>query len=416
MMKKVKLLVYVFALLIFCANKNSFALNTSNSRSSNTVYALSAEEQYSASSVVWGMVDYQFGFNVNATYTLSLGLACPIRGGSVKLAAGAALELLADLHISNSVDLVIGAASGSTAYVDGNANVIFFHGNLTIPANRKIIFTDNTIIDCQGNDLYLDSGAQLIVSSGKELMIKNAVIKNLQGTSSSSGGIVLSSYNTLLTLDDVVLDLGDTYTLDQGYIKIRNKVTCRGEGKTFSFSYKLDTYPFHSNFIIIDKNSTLLFDMGTIFQYKQSSQYAYYNDGVTTYIPVLQVRQSLFMTDRSSKLHLNGCIFKVPVESRSIKYYVSPGPDQAFGAYDVGGIDLLRGTVIFDNRVIIDALKEDGSLPSDWPFNPSGPTIFTYYPAFQFGAGALPQYDIDLEILSGAKLETYGYFLGCNSA
>jgi len=411
MMKKLKFLVYVLILFCFCFVQKSFAANTSNARGSSSVFTLTDEETYSASSVVWGMVDYQFGFNVNATYTLSLGLACPIRGGLITLAAGACLALLSDLHISNSVEFVIGTNDGSTAYIDGNANVIFAHGNLTIPANRKIIFTDNTIIDCQGNDLYLEDGAQLIISDGKELMIKNAVIKNLKGDGSSSGGIVLSTYNTLLILDNVIVDLGSTYSFKQGCVKVRNKVTVRGEGSTFSFHQKLDTPPFYQSLLLIERNSTLLFDMGTIFRYQQSSQYAYYL-GV---YPVFNVGQSLYMTDRSSKLHLNGCIFKVSVESRAVKYDAGGG-DVAIGVRDVGGINLLRGTVIIDNRVILDCLKEDGSIPNDWLYPaPPFPTSTYYYPAFQFGYSALANLDIDFKFLAGAKLETYGHLIGCNS-
>ncbi len=419
-MKKFNIIFNLVIVGLFCFVPDLSALNTANAIGSNTVYALSAEEQYTAagggSYDVWGMVDYQYGLHVDPTCTVNLGLADPIRGGSIRLDAGAKIGLLSDLHIGSSVDIEIGSASGATAYITGTGNSIICHGDLTIPANRKIRFLGHTTIDMQGNELHLEDGAQLIVTTSlSNLTIKNAVVSNLKGGSyyKNGGGIAVKSNVSSITLDDVILDLGSTYSFDYGNLNIYNEVRVRGEGKMFAFASRL-FHPYLTTFyqgvLQIQKNSTLMFDVGTTFKYQQPAEYLFYSGA---WILDLSQRK-LVMIDKSSRLYFNNCKVQIPVDTIQL-YFDSAGGVSWSTPKDVGGMVLTNGTVIFNNRVILECLKADGSVPDLWTFSfPAFPTV-PYYPVFQWGDGSDAHEDVDIEVLSGTKIETSGRIYGCNT-
>lgn len=389
MINKIKRFVYLsclFSSLLISLHST----NTSNSLGSNTVYALSSQENYTSPEVVWGMVDYQEGFSVNSTVTLGLGLTAPIRSGDLDFADGSSLYLWTDLHIGSGVNINIDGVSGGTLYLRGDNNVIYFDKTLTMSSNNKIKILENTVLDFQGNDLTFEDDAQIIVDGEATLLIKDAHIKNVKGLVSGGGSLAMTSTLSWIILEDVVLNLGGTYTLDQGYMLIRDNVIVRGEDKTFSFSSKFDSY-YDKSFLIIDENSKLKFDLGTIFRYQN------YSTSVTDSMAESFYDQALIvMSDESSKLHFNGCIFEVPINKDKM----------------LGGCILSNGTVIFENRVILDSLHEDGSLPDFNYWSDRG--IIYYYPSIIWGF--YPYFnDINVEILAGAKLELYGNLLVGNN-
>ncbi|MFH1644117.1 MAG: hypothetical protein ABIA74_02985 [bacterium] len=421
MIKNKFVLLFLINLLILFYSLD--ALNTSNAIGSNTVYALGSEEQYTTAGGgtydVWGMVDYQYGLHVDPTCTVNLGLACPIRNGSIRLDSGAQIGLLSDLHIGSSVDLQIGAAAGSTVYIKGNGNSIICHGNLTIPANRKIRLLNDITIDMQGNELYLEDAAQLIIIGSNNFMIKNAVVKNLKGGAAyiNGGGIATQSNTSKISLDDVILDLSDTYSFDYGSLYIYNDVRVRGENKMFAFATYWkhpNLYPYFQGVMQIAPNSTFMMDVGTIFKYHQPCEYLWLGS-----LWIMDLSQKkLVMADRSSRLFFNNCRVQIPVDT--IQLYLSyPAAGNEWPALgvlkDVGGIVLTKGTVIFNNRVILECLKNDGSIPDTWTFSLFPFPNVPYYPVIQWGDGSDPRNDIDMEILSGCKIETYGRIYGCNT-
>lgn len=415
--------IFKFFLLIvfFSFSQNLYSLNTSNAIGSSTVYALGLQEQYTTGGGgtydVWGMVDYQYGLHINSTCTVNLGLACPIRGGSIQLDSGAQIGLLSDLHIGSSVDLQIGSSGGATAYIQGNGNSIICHGNLTIPANRKIRFLNETIIDMQGNELYLEDLAQLIIVGAENLTIKNAVVKNLKGGAyhANKGGIGLTSNTSIVTLDDVILDLSDTYSFDYGSLYIYNDVRVRGEDKMFAFASRLTTpfmLPFFQGIMQISSNSTFMMDVGTIFKYHQPCEYLWQ---AATWIMELS-QKKLVMADRSSRLFFNNCRVQMPVDTIPLYFsYTYPATPVYWDTKDVGGILLTKGTVVFKDRVLLECLKEDGNIPNPWIFSFGGYPTVPYYPVIEWGDGIDPHNDIDMQFLSGAKVETYGMLFGCNT-
>lgn len=423
-MKIFKILLF----LLILGNSNLSALNTANAIGSNTVYALSLEEQYTTAGGgtydVWGMVDYQYGFHVDPTCTVNLGLAAPIRAGSIRLDSGAKIGLYSDLHIGSSVDIQIGSASDATVYIQGNGNSIICHGDLTIPAGRKIRFENDTTIDMQGNELYLEDAAQLIITTTYcNLTIKNAVVANLKGGAFQKNGGGLATFQTTseITLDDVILDLSDTYSFDWGKLTIYGDVQVRGEDKLFAFASRLYSpylTPVYQGVLQIEKNSTLMFDVGTIFKYQQPCEYLWYRRTPTSpWVWNMEVSQKkLAMEDRSSRLVFNGCRVQIPVDNLQLySYYpASPPPNQWSTPKDVGGMILTKGTVVFNNRVILECLKADGSVPNPWIYSGLFPTV-SYYPVFQWGDGSNPRNDVDIEVLAGTKVEMSGRLFGCNT-
>ena len=382
-----------FSCLLFvlvCFSTYSNATNTFNALGSNTVYALSVQENYSISQAVWGMVDYQDGFSVNSTVTLGLGLTGPIRSGNLDFADGSNLYLWTDLHLGSGVDINIDGPSGGTLYIRGNDNVIFFDSNLTLSSGNKIMILENTIFDFQGNDLIFEDGGQIIVVDDAALVVKNAHIKNLNGLVSSGASLAMTSIDSWLILDDVILNLSGTYTLDQGAFVVRNNVIVQGEDQTFSFSSKYDAYSSKAR-IAIDENSKLMFDLGTILRYQN------FSTSVTSSMANSLFSQSLIlMTDFSSKLHFNGSIVRAPIDT----------------VRHLGGLLFSGGTLIFENRVILDALNEDGTVPdiNYWPDN----TIPYYYPAILWGLYPFFK-NVNVEILAGSKIELYGNLLVGNN-
>jgi len=310
--------IFIFTFVFFTSLQS---VNTSNPRGSNTVYALSDPEVYSSLSTVWGFLTYQNGFSVNSTVTLQLGMASPVKGGEVNLANGSVVELLTDLVLGSTAWLKIGASSGDTAYMIGNSGALICDGNLSIPDNRNIRFTNSDIvIDCKDNYLNLGLGSQLIVDSNVTLTLRNLILRGLKGTANGVGGIVFIDNSSSLALQNVIIELEDDYELNHGWLYFHDDVIIRGDSYKFRRSSIYD-FP-NQKPTVLDKDSRLFFDLGTIFEYDYSS--------ATTE----QCRNQIIFKDESSVLIFNGSVFSVPA-----------------GSATYSGVFLRDGTLILDNKV-----------------------------------------------------------------
>ncbi|MFH1644119.1 MAG: hypothetical protein ABIA74_02995 [bacterium] len=310
-----------FFVLCFIFSFNLFSLNTSNARGSNTVYALTPQEVYSASNDVWGFVTYQDGFSVNSSVTLGLGLASPIKGGEIKLSDGSVLELLTDLDIGSTLKFTIGTSGGDTAYFIGNEGVLLCDNGLNIPDNRNLKFIEsNAIIDCKGNYLNIGSGSQLIVDSGVTLTLRNMILTGLYGNASGVGGISFVDNSSALCLQNVIIDLQNDYDLDQGWLFIHDDVWVWGDGFKFKRSSIYD-YP-NQKPIVIANESWLNFERNSIFEYD-------YCSSVTT-----QCRENLIFKDTSSVLRLSDAVLSVPSDLTNYS-----------------GLFLKNGSLILENKV-----------------------------------------------------------------
>lgn len=318
----IKCFFRIIQILVFPVLFSSFlaAVNTQNAKGSNTVYALSSEENYTSAGTVWGFVTYQEGFSINSTVTLSISVASNIKGGRILISDGGELELLGDLCLDSDVYLEIGSSSGDIGYVDGNGNGIICDGDLDIPANRKLRFVGDTIIDCREHYLNLGSGAQLLIDSSVTLTLRNLVLTGLQGVGSSSGSIGFVDNSGSLALQNVVVEMEGDYSLDQGYLYIHDDVLFEGIDKKFTYSSRYE-YP-NQRPIRVDSYAKLLFDFETIFEYGNQSSVSD------------ECRHSLILTDTSSVLVFNGSKLIVPVDANVYS-----------------GFFVKDGTLILDNLV-----------------------------------------------------------------
>lgn len=315
---KFVLRIFIFVFFFFSP---LYSLNTSNPRGSNTVYALGFQENYNASSTVWGFVSYQEGFSVNSTVTLQLGIASPVKGGEINLANGSVIELLTDLVFGSTIRLTIGSSSGDTAYIIGNSGALMCDGNLSIPDNRNIRFINSDIvIDGNGNYFNLGQGSQLIVDSNITLTLRNLILTGLKGNADGVGGIVFTDNSAGLALQNVIIELEDDYDCSLGWLYFHDDVILRGDSYKFRRSSIYD-YP-NQKPTIIDKYSNVLFDLGIIFEYD-------YRSSITE-----QCRDNLIFKDESSVLIFNGSVFSVPA-----------------GSSTYAGVFLRDGTLILDNKV-----------------------------------------------------------------
>ena len=310
-------------ILFFLFTSSAYALNTSNARGSTTVYALSPQEVYNISNDVWGFVTYQDGFDITTTVTLGLGLASPIKGGEIKIADGGTLELLTDLEIGSTVKFTIGSSSGDTAYIIGNDGSLICDGGFTVPDNRNIKLAESgLVIDCKGNYLDIGENSHIIFDPDSTLTIRNAIITGLQGTANSDGAITLNNNSSMLTFQNVVIDLEDDYDMNLGWLFIYDDVVICGDGFTFKRSSIVDDP--NQKPTIVTEFSKLTFDRGVTFEYD-------YRSSVST-----RCREQFILKDLSSILELDNCVLSVPTASSSY-----------------AGLFLRDGSLILDNLVTL---------------------------------------------------------------
>lgn len=312
--------IFVF---LFVFSSSLYSANTSNAKGSTTVYALSPQEVYSASNDVWGFVSYQDGLSINSTFTLGLGIASPIKGGEIEIADGGVLELLTDLEISSTVKFTVGSSSGDTAYIMGNGGALICHGDFSVPDNRNIKLVESgLVIDCKGNYLNIGENSHIIFDPDSTLTIRNAIITGLRGTANSNGAITIDNNMSMLTLQNVVIDLEDDYDLNLGWLFIQDDVVIRGDGYKFRRSSIFDDP--NQKPTIVTEFSKLIFDRGVTFEYD-------YRSSVTT-----RCREQFILKDLSSVLYLDNCVLSVPAGSSSY-----------------AGLFLRDGSLILDNLVTL---------------------------------------------------------------
>lgn len=366
-------IVYLFFILLFISQNNIFSLNTSNPKGSATVYALGSLEPYTASSEVWGWVNYHGGFSVASTVTVKMGISPHVKVGDITLFDGACLELLADLDVSTNSGIIIGSAIGDAGYIIGNEGALIFHGDTLLPSHKNLYFLDDTIIDCQSNWMTFSTGSQLIVDSNTTLTLRNMHLSGLTGQASTVGGIVLKDETSVLALQNVIVDIDGTYTFDIGSLYIHEDVIFTGsvhgdiiytQSVKRSFVHS-SLYDSPQTSLIIDKNSTLYFDSGITFVYDHQSAASNI------------CRQQLVMTDTTSTLFLNGSILSVP-------------------AYSSGksGLELWLGTLILDNRVT---------------FSNYNQSVFQVNTENEKGISfGKPPEDLNVFVLGGCRTDIYG--------
>ncbi len=85
----------------------------------------------------------------------------------------------------------------------------------------SIVFSGNSIINGQGNEIMLADGITIIVAANSSLMLKNVDIKNL-----SDAKIICADTTSTVLLNNVVLEITDTISTWTGNFIVAGPATC----------------------------------------------------------------------------------------------------------------------------------------------------------------------------------------------
>ena len=289
------------------------------------------------SEIVQGFVRLNSGFTIPDSGTVTLDTFITVSGG-IDLRDTGQLQLLSDLLLDSSVTL------SSGGQIKGRGHSIILNGNITIPANKTLQITGDTLIEGNGNTLLIDANAQLFVDTGITLTLKNLVLKNTRN-SLATPPIGLAASGSKLALDNVVLAPTGDFLFPQGQLFIHHDVLFTG---TSAFIYQ-STQSSH-----ITSHACLGFDLGTTF----------------SFAPATTSKDLIVLDDQTSILYLNGCTLVATST----------------------GLRLTKGRLLIDNHVTIEN-REATQLSNGICFGNSA-----------LGS----TYDLDVSILGGAQAEING--------
>ncbi len=280
------------------------------------------------------------GVTVAATKTLGLDITLPI-SGNINLSGSGILQLNGDLIFDSGTYLTSGGI------IKGEGNTLLLTSSFVIPPSSRLKIMSNMVIDGQGNNLITGQGARLIVDPSVSVTLRNITWFN----NNSAQHLEMRADTSNLTLDNVDISFDRNFNFTQGRLFIDNDVMVTGTN-TFAYSSIKPLY--------IEPFGTLRFDIGTTFSY---SPYESRPHTATE-------RNLLRLVDRSSMLYLDGCSINLPD----------------------AGMQLTRGTVCFDNKVIVNG----------------NTTAIDEFHCFEFGDGISEVADVEIKVLSGANVNVNG--------
>jgi WD40 repeat protein len=239
--------------------------------------------------------------------------------GELKIRHANSLELRSDLILTSSAWLTIGSAVYDIAFIYGNGGSIVLNGPLTIPANRTLHISSDTIINGQDNQLLVDANAQIFVDDNVTLTLRNLVLKDRQHVITMPP-VRLASHRSKLALDNVVLAPGRDFLFPQGQFFVHNDVQFTGTS-AFIYQSPLPSW--------ITSGGCLYFDHGTTFSIAPAT----FTDAPYTLKNTYTDCHFIKMADKSSQLYLNGCSLMTTYT----------------------GNRFIRGSVSIDNKVTFDS-------------------------------------------------------------
>ncbi|QQR48899.1 WD40 repeat domain-containing protein [bacterium] len=163
--------------------------------------------------------------------------------------------------------------------ISGHGNVIFFDGNLTLPANKIMSFRTDTIIDGCGNTLTFTNYSQFLIDNSVTLTLRNMKIKTTHA-SLARPCIRCQSNTSRLALDNVTFALAENFDFRNGRLYFHNSVRFTG---TSQFIYRSTQASY------ISSGALLTFDPNTTLYYYPSST----------------AQDLIRLVDQTSKLYLN---------------------------------------------------------------------------------------------------------------
>ena len=327
---------------VYCCKNTSNALHYAF-----TIY--DTHQVYASDTVEQNFVFFKDGFTVNAGKTLTLNVPIWLTG-SINLDYTGIIDMRNDLHFGSGVTLPRGGT------IKGNGFTLVMTDSLMIPANQTLRIDSDTIIDGRGNCLILPTNARLVVSDGVTLTLKNMCVVYLSGSQ-----LDLEGSTGDLALQNVTLDLDDDFRFDGGQLHIHKDVLVRGP-----------------HVFIYESESPLTIHECSMLQFNLNGHLRFTPGGSTLHG---QTRNYLRMADSSSVLYFDDATFEAPA-----------------GTGGPGGVLLKRGTVVFDNKVILsNPTLVNGSVPNTDKAK-----------AITFGDGVDSANDVAVHVLSGARVEVRG--------
>jgi len=265
-----------------------------------------------------GAVCFNAGFTIPSSGTVTTNILFPVAG---------AIDLGGDgtLHLDGDVSLASNASISNGGKIDGNDNVIFLDGNITITAGTTIECTSNLVIDGQGHELVFESGSPggiLLIngSNGTTLTLRNIVVRGLMDYGSNECSIMFGSdADQKLILENATCYLADDMIFSGGVLDIKGVSAIKG-WHMFDYQAPYD--------LTILADSTLFVDMHTTLKYNPSDR----------------LRTHLVLPDKTARLFLCGATLDVPATT---------------------GLMLTYGHLVIDHKTIFSghgATREAGSI------------------------------------------------------
>ena len=233
---------------------------------------------------------------------------------------GGILYLASDLLFANVTNLkTLGTIDGDAHVLEFDSSVtwlcdksrqtvfkdvdIFFNSDFTIASTIKI--EGDCLVDGSGGRMSLDGDANVIVGHNSTLRIKDINVEGLYGYK-----VRCLDETAKIILDNVKLYFDDNYTFSVGSLEIFNKVDLRGDVVFYYDSIISST---------VNSNSMLTFSDGITLEFYPSDS--------------SRIRMPFIFMDTSSKIKISNATWQ-------------QGP---------GGIQVTKGTVIFDGRVDVNS-------------------------------------------------------------
>lgn len=236
--------------------QNSNAINRACpliKQNSNAIVALERlahiflnNSNFVATTTICALNYYKAGFTVAAGKTLILNDPLPI-SGKINLNNTGILSFGSDVYFGANVYFTNGGL------LQGNGHSLILTGSLTIPANKTVRIDSNTIIDGQGNDIFLDNNAKFAVSAGVTFTLRNVKLKNLSGIQIDLEGAGTAA----LALADSAIFLDHNFHFADGKLFVHEDVHICGTNK---FIYE-SLYPLY-----ITSNSALICNPASTFR------------------------------------------------------------------------------------------------------------------------------------------------------
>lgn len=291
-----------------------------------------------------GFVHLKNGFSVTGKAARVVLDTCGIINGSLKTRAIDTLKLEHDLTLGSQAHFT------GSAKIDGGGYTVRMSSNLEIPRDKSLVIVGDTTLDGQGCTLVVPSAHALVVGENAQLTLKNIQVHIL-----CPDALSMKSDSSSLVLENATITLKAHYAIERGSVDVHNDVVVRGP---YEFQYRSNRP------LTINACSMLYLDHDVIFRYEPS----YGN------------RSLINMVDASSILYCNGCSLKIVADDAHYS-----------------GLQLTRGTLYFENRVVIENKNSDGTHVNQDPLK-----------SFEWGNGN-PDNDLEVKLLAGARVEIEGH-------